>query len=117
MRVDLIRRQFLHQSLRLIQAQELRDAHTHKRRLLSTLELRVHLCDNRPYALELRKHVVCASTHPAAHHGGNLVDHGSDAAAEGEELAESLFEHGGEGKETEGVAGGSGVEDDDRVFH
>jgi hypothetical protein len=117
MRVDLISRQLLHQPLRLIQAQELRDTHTHERCLLRILELRVHLRDHRPHALELGKHVVCARAHPAAHHGGHLVDHGSDAAAEGGELAESLFEHGGEGEEAEGVSCRGGVEDDDGIFH
>jgi hypothetical protein len=47
----------------------------------------------------------------------HLVNHGTESATEGAELAECFFEHGGEGKEAESMACWSGVEHDDGELH
>ena len=47
----------------------------------------------------------------------HLVDHGTETATEGAELAECFFEHGGEGQEAKGMACRRGVEHDDGEFH
>jgi hypothetical protein len=49
--------------------------------------------------------------------GTYLVNHGTETATEGAELAECFFEHGGEREEAEGMACWSGVEHDDGEFH
>ena len=49
--------------------------------------------------------------------GTHLVDHGTEPAADAAEFSERLFEHGGEGKEAEGVACRCGVKDDDGKLH
>lgn len=80
------------------------------------LELRVHLRDDGPHALELGEHVLRV-VRPTAHQARHLVDHRPDASRERAQLPERLLEHGREREEAERVAGRRGVEHDDGVLH
>jgi hypothetical protein len=47
----------------------------------------------------------------------HLVDHRTQAAAQGRKFPQRLFENGGERQEPESVSGRGGIEHNHRVFH
>jgi hypothetical protein len=112
MRVYPIARQLLYHSLRLVQTQELGDAHADKGREAVVLELRIDFGDSLTQRLELLEHLRQIRTvRQPALRTENAIQHGPELSRELRDLGERLFKHGGKLEETEGVACRRGVED------
>jgi len=112
-RVYPIARQLLYHSLRLVQTQELGDAHADKSREAVVLELCVDFGDSLTQRLELLEHLRQIRTvRQPALRTENAIQHGPELSRELRDLGERLFEHGGKLEEAEGMACGRGVEDD-----
>lgn len=110
--VNVKRGQVLDHSLCLVQRQELGNANTHKGGEVGVLELGVDLRDGGSGLVELCEHVVSRGTPLASH---QRAKHGAKSAGKLGDLAQSLLQNGGEGQESQSVAGGSSIEDDDGV--
>ena len=114
--VDLVAGELLDHALRLVEAEELGDAHAYKCRELGVLELGVDLGDGLAEGLELLHHVVEVLTvRQLAVRAEEPVEEGSVLVRELGDLGEGLLEDRGELEEAEGVAGRGGVEDDGLV--
>ena len=116
--VDLLLGQLDRQSLRLVHREELGDADCNKRRLVSILELLVHLlnlCLHSVNAVEetlLHIFGVLASLRAIrVHHCLHLLEHATELVLQLNQLDETFFENVGEVEESEGVTRGRRVED------
>lgn len=114
-RVNVIFGEILDKPFRLVEAEKLGNTDTDKGGLLGVGELAVDVGDGGTHGIELGKEVVAVDVH--AHHGRDLGEHAAESAAHLGELAQGFFQDAGEGEETEGVAGGRRVKDDDFVVH
>jgi len=113
--VDVVGSQLLNHTLRLVQGQELGDAHTDERGLVGILELVVDFCNDLTHALQLAKHILGVALH--AHHSRHLLHHGSKTSAQLGHLGKSLLQDTGERQEAKRVSSRRSVKDNDRVLH
>ena len=114
--VDSVLRELLHQPLRLINAQKLRNADAHERRFRGVLEAQRHFVDDFFHAGEFGHHVVQAGT-LSAQQRGDLAEHVAHRRLEAVDALQRFLDQRREGQKAERVAGGSRVEDDHIVLH
>lgn len=114
--VNLVTAQLLNHPLRLVQRQELGDAHADESGEVGVLELRVDLADGGAQVLHLLQHVVeVLAVGQAAARAQHRVEHRAELAGQLGDFGQRLFQHRGELQKAQRVARGRRVEDDGLV--